>query len=138
MKTIAASSACVLFAILLQPPVLADNKTYIVPDGDELYQGRVLWLENCEGCHGYGIADAPIPMQAEQWRSRISKGKAQLYEHAINGFVGPDYSFMPARGGNYELSDNQVKRAVDYMVFLADFYIKQQSKEVSNNDTTTN
>ena len=50
-----------------------------------------------------------------------------LYDHAINGFFGPDYTMMPERGGNPDLSDEQVRLAVDYMVALAKHYIHQQS-----------
>ena len=138
MKKIATFAGLTLFVSIFHTPVLADNKAYVMPENGELHRGRDLWLENCEGCHGYGIADAPIPMQPDQWQSRIRKGKVILYEHAINGFMGPDYSMMPARGGNEALNDSEVRLAVDYMVFLAGFYIQQQGNEVRNNDSTTN
>lgn len=115
------------------------STAYPVPDNRQYAQGRELWLENCETCHGYGIADAPIPMKPEEWRFRLDKGRKLLYQHAIEGFIGPDYSMMPARGGNDDLTDEQVKLAVDYMVFLADYYIdKFDSNKEVNNDSTTN
>ncbi len=89
-----------------------------------LKQGRKVWMENCENCHAYGVGDAPIPMEPAAWDFRIKKGKAVLYEHAINGFFGPDDAMMPARGGNDALSDDDVKAAVDYMVALATHYIE--------------
>ena len=97
-------------------------------------------MGTCESCHGYGIADAPVPMNPDEWDFRLSKGKEVLYEHAINGFIGPDYSMMPARGGNENLNDEEVKLAVDYMLFLASFYINKlnMNKEVNTNDSTTN
>ena len=101
------------------------NKQYVTSSDQFISQGREIWLENCETCHGYGIANAPIPMNPEEWRHRLSKSKDTLYEHAINGFIGPDYSMMPARGGNEDLRDEEVKLAVDYMVFLAGYYIKK-------------
>ena len=91
-----------------------------------LKEGRELWIENCEGCHAYGIGDAPIPMEPDAWVKRIAKGKSVLYEHAINGFFGEDHSMMPERGGNLKLSDDEVKAAVDYMVALATYYIENQ------------
>lgn len=116
----------VVFTTVTISEVLADNADYIQSGNEALQQGRALWLENCEGCHGYGIADAPIPMQPGDWKHRVIKEREVLYRHAIEGFIGEDYSMMPARGGNEELSDEQVKAAVDYMLFLANFYIKRQ------------
>jgi len=91
-----------------------------------LAQGRTLWLENCEGCHGYGIGGAPIPMRPRDWEARLKQPRETLYVHAINGFFGPDDSMMPARGGNDELTDEQVMAAVNYMVELAGFYLQQR------------
>lgn len=94
-----------------------------------LADARTVWLENCEGCHGYGIADAPIPMEPDQWAFRLEKGMPLLYRHAIEGFIGPDYSMMPAKGGNPKLTDTEVKAAVDYMTGLARYYMQQTRKQ---------
>lgn len=119
-------SAAVVAAAALDSQALAEKADYLQSGNKSLQQGRILWLENCEGCHGYGIADAPVPMQPDDWKHRVIKEREVLYLHAIEGFIGEDYSMMPARGGNEALSDDQVKAAVDYMLFLANFYIKQQ------------
>ena len=77
-------------------------------------------------------------MIPEDWGQRLRKGKQLLYDHAINGFIGPDYSMMPARGGNENLADEEVKLAVDYMIFLAGYYMNklELNKEVKNDSTT--
>lgn len=103
----------------------ADNSIYIEPASAELKSGRKLWIDNCENCHGHGTADAPIPMQPDEWRKRVTKNSAVLYSNAIDGYIGPDYSMMPARGGNEDLTDGEVRAAVDYMVYLARYYIDQ-------------
>jgi cytochrome c5 len=125
-------------SVALSMPALS-SEAYMVTDDPDMIEGRNLWVDNCEGCHGYGIAGAPIPMNPDEWGFRLSKGLGMLYKHAINGYIGPDYSMMPARGGNDNLKDEEVKLAVDYMVFLASYYINKHktSKEV-NNDSTTN
>lgn len=106
--------------LLSATSVTAEEKSrYREFDDAHLTKGRAIWLENCEGCHGWGIAGAPIPLNYEEWGFRIDKGKDVLYEHAINGFFGPDDSMMPERGGNPDLTDDQVKAAVDYVVELA-------------------
>lgn len=125
------SPAIALLAVIFtcSMPTMADESAFIRFNGDALESGRTLWLENCKGCHGYGVAGAPIPMQADEWQARVVKGRQLLYAHAINGFFGPDDTMMPERGGNPELSDEQVKMAVDYMVELAAYYIRQQSNQ---------
>ncbi len=123
---------------LMVSPVSAGEQ-YVTSNELKVSQGRELWLQNCEPCHGYGIADAPIPMHPKEWSFRLYKGRQVLYEHAINGYMGPDYSMMPARGGNDELNDEEVKLAVDYMIFLASYYINKL--DVNNEvtyDSTTN
>ena len=94
------------------------------PDiNSELAAGKGIWMENCEVCHGYGIAGAPIPMRTRDWESRLDKPNVELYGNAISGFFGPGDTQMPARGGNNELTDDEVRRAVDYMVALARHYL---------------
>lgn len=104
----------------------ADESMFIEFSGENLKTGRQIWIENCKGCHAFGTAGAPIPMMPDAWKLRVVKDKAVLYDHAINGFFGPDYTMMPERGGNPDLSDEQVKMAVDYMVALAKHYIDKQ------------
>lgn len=101
---------------------------YIEFSEAQLKKGRKIWLENCESCHAYGIGDAPIPMEPDEWKDRVTKDKSVLYDHAINGFFGEDDAMMPERGGNLELDDEEVKAAVDYMVALASYYINKPTK----------
>ena len=105
---------------------------YVAFEGATLTQGRVLWLENCEGCHGYGIAGAPVPMEPAAWRPRLDQPTEVLYRHAIDGFFGPDDTYMPPRGGNPKLSDDQVRSAVDYMAALARHYLDQPTKQTGS------
>ncbi|MEM8497888.1 MAG: c-type cytochrome [Pseudomonadota bacterium] len=82
--------------------------------------GAVIWSENCEGCHGIGVAGAPIAGKASAWAPRIRKGKDILYQHALEGFYGPKGTMMPPRGGNDALSNDEVKAAVDHMIGLVE------------------
>ncbi len=107
---------------------LADPSAYREFDGTQLTQGRVVWLANCEGCHGYGTAGAPVPMAPDDWRARLQKSQAMLYRHAIDGFFGPDDTMMPPRGGNDSLSDDDVRAAVDYMTTLAHSYLQSEEQ----------
>jgi len=104
-----------------------DDSAFIQFESDKLMLGRNIWMNNCKGCHAYGTAGAPIPMIANEWEHRVLKNKLVLYDHAINGFFGPDDTMMPERGGNENLSDEQVRYAVDYMVSLANYYINNRN-----------
>ena len=118
----------VIISVSMIKVVYAVDETMFIEFSDEnLKTGRHLWIENCKGCHAFGTAGAPIPMIPDAWKLRVVKDKAVLYDHAINGFFGPDYTMMPERGGNPNLSDEQVRLAVDYMVALAKHYIDRQS-----------
>lgn len=81
--------------------------------------GRKIWVATCKACHAAGVAGAPKVSDSAAWTRRAAQGKDVLYEHAINGFYGPDYTYMPPRGGNAALTDEQVRAAVDYMIALA-------------------
>ena len=87
-----------------------------IPDDATLLKGRDVWAGTCQGCHGLGIADSPKITDRKAWAPRISKGKKALYQHAINGFFGEDSAMMPARGGNPDLTDEEIIAAVDFMV----------------------
>ncbi len=112
--------------MLMSSAIAGDNPAYRQFEDKALVQGRTIWLGTCEGCHGYGIAGAPIPMEPDAWRPRLAQDRATLYQHAIEGFYGPDYTYMPPRGGNDKLTDEEVRLAVDYMATLAEYYVKHQ------------
>lgn len=115
-----------ILCVFMVQPISAEQQRYQVFDEKHLLEGRSVWMQNCEACHGWGVADAPIPMEPEQWEARVKQPMETLYSHAINGFFGPDDSMMPPRGGNESLSDGEVKSAVDYMVNLARYHINSK------------
>ncbi|MDB9800202.1 c-type cytochrome [bacterium] len=79
--------------------------------------GKTVYEGLCVNCHGIPAMAAMIPQtgDAAAWAARIEQDDEILYAHAINGFVG-DMGMMPARGSNPNLTDDEVKAAVDYMV----------------------
>lgn len=72
--------------------------------------GATVFAGACQACHVTGAAGAPIP-GSDAWAERAAKGAETLYTHAINGF-----NAMPAKGGRMDLSDADVKAAVDHML----------------------
>ena len=76
--------------------------------------GATIYQNLCGGCHTAGIGGAP-KLVAGEWTGRIAQGMDVLYEHAIEGYQGPA-GFMPPKGGNPALTDEQVVATVDWMV----------------------
>lgn len=75
-------------------------------DGAALYASS-----GCAACHDNGVAGAPAMGDADGWADRLDKGTDELYANAING-IGA----MPAKGGNPNLSDEEVMAIVDHMI----------------------
>lgn len=77
--------------------------------------GKSVYGKTCAMCHAAGVAGAPKPGDKTEWGPRIAQGKDTLYKHALEGYTG-EKGMMPARGGAPNLSDDEVKAAVDFMV----------------------
>lgn len=77
--------------------------------------GRTVYNSSCASCHTPGVAGAPETGDRGAWEARLDKGLAVLIEHAIEGFQGDD-GFMPPRGGDSGLSDEEVANAVAFMI----------------------
>lgn len=65
----------------------------------------------CKACHASGLNGAPIIGNKKMWNKRLGQGEEVLVQHAAEG-----YGLMPAKGGNTELTDEQIKLAVRYML----------------------
>jgi cytochrome c5 len=86
------------------------------PDPVEtMMSGPQVYNSACLVCHGAGVGGAPVIGDADVWAPRIAQGNDMLYQHAIEGFTGQS-GFMPAKGARMDLSDDEVRAAVDYMV----------------------
>lgn len=95
------TSISILFFLIIAPPAVADGKS--------------VYDSSCLACHTTGVAGSPKLGDKEAWAQRIEKGVDKLVENAIKGFKG-DTGFMPAKGGNARLSDDEVRQAVEYIV----------------------
>ena len=72
--------------------------------------GEVVYTEVCASCHGTGALNAPRLGDKGAWGKRNTQGLDTLVKNAINGI-----RTMPARGGNPELSDIEMARAVAHL-----------------------
>ena len=89
-----------------------------VPEHPVLATGHSIFGDTCQNCHGGNKATgAPKVTSTKAWAPRIDQGMDVLIDHALNGFVGPTYTQMPARGANPDLTDAEVTAAVAFMVW---------------------
>jgi cytochrome c5 len=65
----------------------------------------------CVNCHGTGKNGSPKIGDRNAWDKRSAQGLTTLTQHALNGIRK-----MPAHGGNPELSNLEIERAVTYLV----------------------
>ena len=72
--------------------------------GKEVYDGA------CKACHEAGVAGAPKTGDKGSWASRLGAGLEGLTKSAIAGKGG-----MPPRGGNPDLTDAEIARAIAFM-----------------------
>ncbi len=75
-----------------------------------LMAGEAVFTANCAACHSTGAAGAPKVGDNAAWGARIAQGAELLFKHAVDGIRA-----MPAKGGNPDLDDVEVARAVVYM-----------------------
>lgn len=77
--------------------------------------GEQVYNAACFACHAAGVGGAPKLGDAAVWKPRLAEGKSTLYQHALEGFQGKT-GFMPPKGGRVDLSDGEIKEAVDFML----------------------
>jgi len=75
-----------------------------------LQAGAAVYAAVCAACHDGGLAGAPKTGDTGSWSARLGQGYDTLVKHAIEGIRA-----MPAKGGNPDLDDVEVARAVVFM-----------------------
>lgn len=73
--------------------------------------GEAVYASVCKACHEAGVAGAPKTGDKAAWAPRIATGAAALLKSASAG-----KGAMPARGGAPDLSDDELKAAVTYLI----------------------
>lgn len=77
------------------------------------YSGEEVLTKVCAACHDAGVLDAPKTTDKAAWNARIAAagGLDQVINNAISG-----KGLMPPKGGDMDLSDDEVKAAVQVML----------------------
>jgi len=92
-------------------PVADQGYTLKDANGPKVLQtGEAIYTSTCAACHGAGVAGAPKFGDAGAWGARIAQGYDTVVKHALEGLRA-----MPAKGGNPDLDDVEVARAVVWM-----------------------
>ncbi len=96
------SIAGVLALALLAPwqPARSDERS-----------GQQVVEKVCAACHAPGAEGAPKIGDHDAWSKRAALGLSGLTQHALEGIRK-----MPAHGGNPNLTDLEISRAITYMV----------------------
>ena len=105
--------------------VLADANA---PKGN--LTGDAVYGQVCKTCHETGLAGAPKIGDKGAWSARLAQGQATVVGRAIAGFQGKAGA-MPAKGGNADLTDVEVERAVVYMARQAGATWKEPATTVA-------
>jgi cytochrome c5 len=76
--------------------------------------GEQVFGQVCKTCHETGLAGSPKVGDKAAWAKVIAQGQATAVDHAIKGIRA-----MPPKGGNPDLENVEVERAVVYMANMA-------------------
>jgi cytochrome c5 len=93
------------------PVARVEMQKAVVKSDGKPRDGAAVYNAVCMACHASGVAGAPKTGDKAAWAPRLATGNAALLKTATNG-----KGAMPARGGAADLSDAELKAAVEYMI----------------------
>lgn len=76
--------------------------------------GKAVYDKTCVACHASGVANAPKFGDKAAWAPRIATGRDALVASVTKG-----KGAMPPKAGAANLSDDDIKAAVDYLIGAA-------------------
>lgn len=77
----------------------------------DVVKGESIYNNVCIACHVDGRFGAPKVGNHKDWAPRLAKGLDNLFHSALQGL-----NAMPAKGGQAQLSDEEIKDTVAFMV----------------------
>jgi cytochrome c len=97
----------------IEPPLSQVRDLPPKKEGGASHPGQATYEASCSSCHANAAIGAPVVGDKDAWATVMAKGIDKVYHNALNG---TESGMMPPKGGNMDLSDSEVKAAVDYMV----------------------
>lgn len=97
MKKISATVVSTILIIVASNTAMADD-------------GAATYKQACSSCHEAGISGAPKLNDEIEWMHRVTKGADGLYASIVNN------KCKLLKELRHDLSDDQIKAAVNYMV----------------------
>lgn len=92
-------------------PLSVERSLPKVESNDSVKPGQVTYETSCSACHGNPAIGAPVLGDKDAWAEVMTKGLDKVYHNGINGI-----NSMPPKGGNMDLTDDQMKEVIDYMI----------------------
>jgi cytochrome c len=93
------------------PSTVRDLPKKKAQSGIDAHPGKEGYEAKCRACHANEAIGAPVVGDKAAWAAVMEKGKDKVYHNGINGI-----NTMPPKGGHMDLSDDQVKEIIDYMI----------------------
>lgn len=103
--------------------IVDPNAPVIAKSGKEVYDAV------CMACHGTGALNAPKVGDKAAWAKLIKEGLPRLTQEAIKGVKQ-----MPPRGGNPDLSDIEIARAIVHMANQSGGNLKEPADKPAATD----
>ncbi|TET89671.1 MAG: cytochrome c5 family protein [Sulfurovum sp.] len=80
-------------------------------EGGSISKAEKMYDASCKLCHATDTMGAPAVGDANTWETVMKKGMDTVLVNAIKGMGG-----MPPKGGNMDLSDDDIKEIVEFMI----------------------
>jgi cytochrome c5 len=111
---------------------IAEEAAVVAQTAPTPKSGQEIYETVCSACHSTGALEAPKYGDKASWEARIAKGEATLLQNAINGLNN-----MPARGGQPNLSDDEIKSSVQYMLEVIGVNANSNAAEATSSSETS-
>mgnify|MGYP001574313867 CR=1 FL=1 len=92
-------------------PTPSTERSWKVAASQEVSPAENNYNTYCSACHANEAIGAPVVGDAGVWAEVLEKGIDSVYANGINGI-----NAMPPKGGAMDLSDDDFKKMVDFMI----------------------